>query len=264
MRRAPSQAKQKKPPAQREEKYYGVAACRGLWRKRARDIIRIYLTAERVPEFSDLLKWAAQQRKAYHIVTDEDMERLTRSEHHQGICLLTLERAVYAFADWWQEKSRARPAASLLVYLDGVENPHNLGAIVRTCAHFGVGAVLGDAAQLPRLSPSAYRVAEGGAEFVDMVGLDNPAAQLGVLRKAGYELLAAHAAPGANSLFAYKFAAHCVLILGAELTGVSPMLARLSSQGIQIPGTGQVESLNVSTAAAIIIGEYHRQRAPVA
>ncbi|MDH4275206.1 MAG: tRNA/rRNA methyltransferase [Gammaproteobacteria bacterium] len=246
-------------PTRREEKYYGVAACHALWKARAQDIIRVYIHQDLLSEFGPLLKWAAQHRKAYHIVSEEDLERLTRAEHHQGICLLALEREVWSFDTWRKSPAAQSPTNPLLVYLDGVENPHNLGAIVRTCAHFGVSAILGEHLRLPRMSASACRVAEGGAEYVTMVTLERPSHQLGELRNAGYQLCAVHAAPGAKSVYTHGFTARSVLMLGAEQTGISSAIQRVADLSIQIPGSGLVESLNVSVAAAIIISEYHRQ-----
>src|SRR5512139_4104022 len=79
-------------PAVRELKYYGTAACRALWQQRPDDVIRIYIDQALIKPFADLLKWAAAHRKAYHIVTGEELEKITESIHHQGICLLAREK----------------------------------------------------------------------------------------------------------------------------------------------------------------------------
>src|SRR3569623_1613094 len=76
----------------KELKYYGTASCLALWQRRPHDVIRIYLEQERVPQFAAVLKWAAAQRKAYHIVSAADLERLTESIHHQGVCVLAREQ----------------------------------------------------------------------------------------------------------------------------------------------------------------------------
>ncbi len=254
----------------REVKYYGLAACLAIWRSRPADIIRIYLEQSRLGDCADMLRWAAQQRKAYHVVAAEDLERLTESVHHQGICLLAVERPPLPVRKFQQQLAQHN-GALLLVYLDGVENPHNLGAILRSCAHFGLPYLLGDANQLPRLSASTCRVAEGGAEHVHMVADRSAPALLRELAQAGFHLIGTSvAAAGGGSgetaaaaktceLFSYTFPARSVLIMGAEVSGISPGSRRLAQSLLRIPGSGAVESLNVSVAFAVIAAEFYRQ-----
>ncbi|OGT22104.1 MAG: hypothetical protein A2V90_04195 [Gammaproteobacteria bacterium RBG_16_57_12] len=249
--------KDRSPGKIREVKYYGTAACQALWQQRPHDVIRIYIEEGRVPLFSAMLKWAAAQRKAYHIVTAQDLEKVTESVHHQGICILARARATVLFADLIRNvRQKKRP--QLLVYLDGVENPHNLGAILRTCAHFGVRHVLGPALRLPQLSPSACRVAEGGAEYVDLVYLDDPVKQLHELKRSGFSVIATSVAHGA-SVYNCSFSANVVLVLGSEVEGISAQLLHEADARLQIPGSGDVESLNVSVACAVLISEFYRQ-----
>lgn len=243
----------------REIKYYGVNACLALWRQRPHDVIRIYIEEALVPRFAPMLRWAAQAKKAYHIVPREDLERITESTHHQGVCVLAVERPRSTFRDMLRSvESNDEPM--LLVYLDGVENPHNLGAITRGCAHFGVPYVLGDATCLPNLSPSACRVAEGGAEHVTMVALDKPLQQLQTLKTLGFELAAATVGRG-RDLFRHRYRPRTVLVLGAEDTGVSKSIVRVTDATLTIPGMPVVESLNVSAACAVFTAEYFRQSA---
>lgn len=250
---------QQAPGSERKElKYYGTAACLALWRRRPQDVIRIYLEEGLIPQFSTMLKWAAEKRRAYHVVTAEDLERLTQSIHHQGICLLAKEHTTLSF-DEWQPLIRHESGPQVLVYLDGVENPHNLGAILRSCAHFGIRFVLGMENRLPKLSPSACRVAEGGAEEVMLVYLKQPLRQLSQLRENGFELLATAAGKG-SSLYNHAFRDKTLVILGNEAEGINPALFQASDKLLHIPGSGEVESLNVSVAFGIIAGEIYRQR----
>jgi TrmH RNA methyltransferase len=254
----PTRSAAPRKPSARELKYYGTAACRALWQQRPDDVIRIYIEQSLIKHFSDLLKWAAAHRKAYHIVTGEELEKITESVHHQGICLLARDKPHSTFSALLKTlKTDQQP--QLLAYLDGVENPHNLGAIVRSCAHFGIRHILGEAGKLPRLSPSACRVAEGGAEFVELVSLDKPLDQLKQLQQLGFSLLATAMQRG-HDLYHYDFPARTVLIFGAEEHGVSQAMFKAADATLHIPGSGHVESLNVSVAFALIAGENYRQR----
>lgn len=241
----------------KELKYYGIAACLALWQKRPNDVIRIYVTEANLKTCSALLKWAAATRRAYHIVADDDLERLTESIHHQGICLLALEPESISFAQCQREIEQRRDGI-LIGYLDGVENPHNLGAIIRTCAHFGIEYLLGEAGKLPKLSPSACRVAEGGAEHVKLVALSDRNRALTELKKLGFVILTT-AADG-EPVYEKPMPQRTLLVMGAEQTGVSSAMRKLADATIKIPGTGQVESLNVSVAFAILAAEYARQQ----
>ncbi len=243
--------------SRKELKYYGVAACLALWQKRPDDVIRIYVTEQTLKSFSALLKWAATTRRAYHIVSNEDLERLTESIHHQGICLLAREPESVSFAQCKAALSQRRDAV-LVGYLDGVENPHNLGAIVRTCAHFGIEYLLGEAGRLPKLSPSACRVAEGGAEHVKLVPVNEVNRTLTELKKLDFAILTT-AADG-KAVYATALPKRTLLVMGAEQSGVSATLRKQADATIKIPGSGLVESLNVSVAFAIIAAEFMRQQ----
>lgn len=244
--------------ARREIKYYGIAACMALWERRSHDIIRVYIEEPLIPKFTPLLRWTATKRKAYHIVGSDDLERLTESIHHQGICILARERSPLEFDDLLG-LVREDQGRQLMVYLDGVENPHNFGAILRTCAHFGVRFILGADSHLPKLSGAACRVAEGGAEQIGLVQLRHPVNQLRQLQELGFQLLATAGARG-RSLYQHSFTPRTLLVMGAESHGISSNLFQLVQQVVKIPGSGTVESLNVSVAFAVCASEYYRQQ----
>ena len=245
-------------PVRRELKYYGIAACLALWERRPHDIIRVYLEEPLIPKFTPLLRWAAGKRKAYHIVGSDDLERLTDSIHHQGICVLAREPSPLEFSDLLG-LLREDQGRQLLVYLDGVENPYNLGAIVRSCAHFGTRFILGAEGRLPKLSGAACRVAEGGAEQIATVLLRHPARHLRQLQELGFQLVATAGGRG-DSLYRHRFAPRTLLIMGAEQHGISAPVFDLAQHTLKIPGSGQVESLNVSVAFAVCASEYYRQQ----
>jgi TrmH RNA methyltransferase len=240
-----------------EEKYHGLRACEALFARRPDDIIRVYLNEERGRYFSDLLRWCSQNRKGYQIVEDDNLERITGSIHHEGIAILAKEYRRWGSNDlirWVEEKRLSGP----LLYLDGVQNPHNLGSILRTSAHFGVGAILGQRGDLPPLSPAAVRVAEGGAEFVPTYGLTNSIADLEALKEFGFRMVATSSHHG-EPIYTMPLTRRVVLILGSEGEGVSPPVEALADTLVQIPGTGKVESLNVAMATGILLSEVWRK-----
>ncbi len=241
---------------QKEIKYYGFHSCLALFKARKESIIRIYLHESNLKAFKPILKWCSENKKAYHIISNDELEKVTTSVHHEGVCILAKELALEQWENALQQITKQKERCCLL-YLDGVQNPHNIGSIVRTAAHFGIPYILGEKNKLLALSPSAYRIAKGGAEFVKLVAIDKPIEALKTLKKKGF-LLATTSSHGGTSLYKYKFPSHTVIIMGHESDGVSKDLFSLASEKIQIPGTGFVESLNVSVATALCLSEFSR------
>lgn len=236
-----------------------MRACESLFARRPGDIVRVYVTARRKPTFAKLLEFCVRERKGFQIVDEENLERLTGSLHHEGIAILARAVGRLDLAGLLHGIERGTITGPLL-YLDGVQNPHNLGSILRTAAHFGVGAVIGAAGELPPLSAAAVRVAEGAAEHVPVVAVAAPGADLTRLKKVGYELVAT-TSHGGEPLWAAPLAdaGKLVLVLGSEGEGVSRGVFKTCDRTVQIPGTGVVESLNVSVACGIVLAEVRRR-----
>lgn len=246
------------PDQTRQElKFYGFHACLGLWKSRPDDIVRVYIEQRHVKEAGLLLRWCASKAKAYHIVSAEEMEKVSGSVHHEGLCILAKELANVPYSDFI-EAVRATQAPMSLLYLDGVQNPHNIGSIMRVCAHFGVPYILGARASLTKVSPSTYRIAQGGAECVKLVPLDDVKIAFQKLEKLGF-IPVASSSRGGKSLYAHSFAPRTLLIMGSESEGVKSALLKSAKETLLIPGSGLIESLNVSVATGLFLGEYYRQ-----
>jgi len=241
-----------------EEKYHGLRACEALFARRPQDIIRVYLAEERRRHFAALLGHCAKARLGFQVVAAENLARLSGSTHHEGIVILARAYPRWGIPELLREIDERRLTGPLL-YLDGVENPHNLGAILRTAAHFGTAAVLGAGGVLPPLSPAAVRVAEGAAEYVPVCDLADPRADLLQLKKRGFRIVATSSHRG-SPLSPETLGGKIVLVLGSEGEGVSKPIVSLADTAIQILGTGAVESLNVSVACGILLQEAWKGR----
>jgi TrmH RNA methyltransferase len=242
----------------REHKVAGQNACRALFLRRPDDIRRVYVTEQTLPLFKDVLKACAERRIAYHVKTDDDLDQIAETVHHDGVLFLArrqTEGDVDALLAW---VDRLHPAQrAVLVLLQGVKNPHNLGAILRVCAHFGVPFCLraGDTAEL---SPAAMRTAEGGAEFTRVVDVGDGADVLSALRGRGFSVLAtsSHATLG---LGRSPLPPRVVVLFGSEGEGLSRSLLALADDTIAIPGSGALESLNVACASSVVLWELWKQ-----
>lgn len=236
-----------------EMKVYGRHAALKVFEKRPEDIIRAYITQDGVFEFRDLMKFLAAEKLAYHIVEKEELDAITKATHHENICLLIKTRKEPSIKEMLAGKGR-----QLILCLEEVENPHNLGAILRSAAHFGVTGLLYEAKVPVAYSGAAMRTAEGGAESVPSLHISTWQETLELAKKHNFKTFATSSHEG-NALFDIEFPEKTLLFLGAEKEGLSKALTKKMDQLISIPGTGNVESLNVSTATASILTEWFRQ-----
>lgn len=258
-RRVPegAEAPRPRPPRNDDEvRLFGLNAVRATFAARPGDLRKLWLLAERLGDMREVVAYCVANRRGYTVVDAGELERVAGTQHHEGVVMAVRrpeERALSTFL-------RDLPAGPCqLLWLDGVGNPHNFGAILRSAAHFGVAAVL-----LPKDSPlalsgAAVRVAEGGAEAVPLVRLgrsDNAAQQLQGL---GFQLLAT-VVRGGEDVYALPLPERCVWVLGAEGEGLDLALAAACSRRVGIPGSGRVESLNVASATAVLLAEWCRQR----
>ena len=253
---APREERPAAGSARDELRLYGLNAVQAVFAKRAEAIRKVYLTESRIQALKPLLAWCVKQRVGYRVVEEGDMDRLAASTHHEGVVADVRKVEPLPMADWLRALPDGQPVAAL--WLDGVGNPHNFGAILRSAAHFGVAGIL-----LPRdstlaISGAAARVAEGGAEQVPLVRMgqtDNAAAQL---RNAGFSL-AATVVRGGDDLFAAKLPQRLVYVMGAEGEGMDARLAAACDARLSIPGTGAVESLNVAAATAVFLAQWKQR-----
>jgi TrmH RNA methyltransferase len=198
-----------------------------------------------------------KHRLGYRVVEDGDLDRLTSSRHHEGVCFEMLRSPPLDLAQLLALQS-ASPASSLLLWLDGVGNPHNLGALLRSAAHFGAGGVIVPEQSQLDVSGAAARVAEGAAEIVPLARAPAIPRARDMLLAAGYALAATVPRRG-TSLYAARLPARIVLVFGAEGEGMSDALIEAADLKLTIPGRGTIESLNVAASVAVVLGEYWRQ-----
>lgn len=251
----PQTARPVKSVHEDEIKVYSQNACRVLFQQRPDAVIRLYVSDKMAAKFADVMKYLAATKKAYHIVDDAELEKVSASTHHGGIVMLVKRKPIQSLAQYLQQKGRKKDC---LMAFDGVSNAHNLGAITRSCAHFGVGGIIMKQPELLQ-SGAALRTAEGGGEFVDGLSCDNLPLALQLCKEAGYTLITT-SSHGGSSLYNTVLPAKVVVVFGEEMFGVSQNVAKSADIALQIPGSGKVESLNVSVAASLILGEWYRQQ----
>lgn len=239
-----------------ELRLYGLNAVLALFERRPQALRKLYLAEAMIPRLQPLLKWCVANRVGYRVVEEGDLNKLAATTHHEGVVADVLRAPMLELGTWLDGLPAGKPVLAL--WLDGVGNPHNFGAILRSAAHFGVAGLLLPPGATLALSGAAARVAEGGAEAVPLVRLPELPQAMAQLRQAGFGL-AATLVEGGDNLFASTLPARLVYVMGAEGEGMDRDLAQDCDLQVSIPGSGAVESLNVASATAVLLSHWYAQ-----
>ncbi|EJJ6641379.1 tRNA/rRNA methyltransferase [Salmonella enterica] len=236
-----------------ETRVYGENACQALFQSRPDAIVRAWFIQSVTPRFKEALRWMAANRKAYHVVDEAELAKASGTEHHGGVCFLIKKRNGTTVKQWVKQAADQ----DCVLALEDVANPHNLGGMMRSCAHFGVkGVVVQDAAVLE--SGAAIRTAEGGAEHVQPITGESIVDVLDDFRQAGYTVVTTSSDRG-QALFSTTLPEKMVLVLGREYDFLPEAAREPGDLCVKINGTGNVESLNVSVATGVLLAEWWRQ-----
>lgn len=248
-------------PARDEVKLCGLAAVRARFARDPGSIQRLFFdhaTGQRVGVICRVL---AQAKKIYRQVEPAELERIAGSIHHGGIVAVVapppLRAPTIDEARTWVQRRET------VLLLDRIGNAHNLGAIARTAAFFGVRqVVIPDHPGAARPGDAAFRVAEGGLEHITVWLTKDLAGFLKVLAEAGFEVIGAATRGGRpDTTRPGRHAKSIALVLGNEELGLAPETAAACTRLVTVPGSGKVESLNVSVAAAVLMWELCVRRA---
>ncbi|WP_404380229.1 TrmH family RNA methyltransferase [Caenispirillum salinarum] len=243
-----------KPGAARDViRITGLPAVAAVFERDPDRVERLFFLSEVAGKTGPWSQRMAQRRKPYRIVEEDELARVAGTVLHGGIVAVCRPREPEVFnvaqaAEWARDR---RP----LVILDGVGNPHNLGAIVRTMAFFGLDRlVISDHPGQAGLSESAHRVAEGGLEWVTLYRAAGLPAVLRDLR-AHYHVvgtaLSDKPSPSVADLKAGK--RPVAVVLGNEEHGLPRDTQKACESILTLSGSGRVQSLNVAATAAILI-----------
>src|ERR1700742_3717472 len=187
--------------------------------------------------------------------TRDQLTKLARTEAHQGVVAIVRERQFLDLDDLLKGNKRDR----LLLALDGVEDPQNLGALLRTAEGAGVDGVVVTERRSAPLSPVAVKASAGAAEHVKIARVVNLSRALEQLKEHNIWCVGLDER-GTMSYDQFDFTSNCVLVLGREGAGLHDLVRRHCDHLLSIPMAGKVASLNVSVAGAVVLYEAARQR----
>lgn len=204
-----------------------------------------------------ILQKLRQKKIKVFVKNKEFFDKIAKDSRHQGIVGAIRSFEYTPFERMIKKCQGCRKP--LLVLLDGIEDPHNFGAIIRSCEAFSVdGIIVSKHASCP-LNATVAKVSTGTIANMDIAQVNNLTQTLKELKKMGYWIYAAEANQGVD----YKTLSYdgpSVLVVGSEGFGISRLIKEQADFNVFIPMTGKVNSLNVSVATAILVSEMARNK----
>ena len=189
-------------------------------------------------------------------LTREELDRAANTNTHQGVIAVTSGKQ-YADVDLLLEKRKGEH--SFLVVLDGIEDPHNLGALIRTADGAGVDGVLIPERRAVGLTGTVVKASAGASEHLPIARVTNISRTLDEIKERNVWTVGLDER-GSQSYTDLDYKMHCAIVLGAEGKGLHDLVRRRCDFLVSIPMSGQVRSLNVSVAGAVVMYEVARQR----
>src|SRR5947209_5655557 len=189
----------------------------------------------------------------------DELTRLARTHAHQGALAIVRERSFLALEDLLARPSQPGSEHRFFLALDGVEDPHNLGALLRTAEGAGVDGVILPERRSAPVSATVAKTSAGASEHVQIARVTNLVRALEQMKQANIWVLGLDER-GSPDYSDFDFKTDCVLVLGREGAGLHDLVKRTCDHLLRIPMAGQVSSLNVSVAGAVVMYEALRQR----
>jgi 23S rRNA (guanosine2251-2'-O)-methyltransferase len=231
------------------EQVYGRRAVREALRGR-REVLELWAT-DRAQKAESWLR--ELERPRVHTKLERDLSEAAGTRDHQGV-LAWCEP--YRYADGWELATVERP---LLACLDQVTDPRNLGAVIRSAEGAGATGVVVPAHGAATVTPVVSHASAGAVEHLPVAVVPNLARYLGEVKRGDLWVFGA-VGDGAKPMWETDLSGGVALVFGAEGKGLRPLVRRTCDEVVSIPMEGNVESLNVSVAAALLLYEAKRQR----
>jgi 23S rRNA (guanosine2251-2'-O)-methyltransferase len=242
---------------------YGVHPVRELLRAGGQGVTEVWLAAgiERGGVFADLTRLARAAGAKVREAPRQKLDRLAGTDRHQGAVAVVAD---YRYRDLGDllEIARAEGRPPLLVVLDGIEDPQNLGAIVRSAHALGAHGVVIPRDRAAGVTPAAAKASAGAVEHCPVARVTNIVQALESLKESGVWTVATDPRAG-EELCRVDLTLPTALVIGSEGRGLRPLVRRTCDRAAFISMQGRVASLNASASASIALYEASRQRHPV-
>ena len=229
--------------------------------KAGRPINRVMIsrTAQRHSTIADIIQRARGEGIPVEFVDEQVIRTHSVTPAHQGVIAYTAAKDYVALEDLI-EKTLAKREPALYCVIDGIEDPQNLGAILRTADASGFHGIIIRTRRAVGLTPVVAKVSAGAIEYVPVARVANITQALEALKKAGVWVVGIDMG-GKQDYTKVDYRGHIALVVGGEGKGVSDLVKKRCDILARIPMSGKIGSLNASVAAALVMYEAYRQRA---
>jgi len=239
---------------------YGKNACEALFQSDRINRINKILISQNIKKdtkISNIIKLAVDNKIPVQYVPKEKLSTMT-TQVHQGViaCISPIQ---YTDLEDILENIKDKQENSLIIMLDGVQDPHNLGAIIRTAKCAGADAVIIPKRNSSLVTSTVEKCSAGAVSLIPIVQVTNLNNAIDLLKEHGFWAYAAEA-DGAESYTKVKYNTNTLFVLGGENQGVSKLTRQKCDVAIKINMKGEFNSLNVSNAAGILMFEFLRQQ----
>lgn len=206
----------------------------------------------------EILSLARDKGVVIHEVPRAKLDALAGELNHQGVVGMMSVAPIVTLDDIY-EQVQARGAEALLIVVDQIQDPQNLGAIIRVAGAVGADAVIMPNRNTAPLTPAVRKASAGSTEHVPLATVPNLAQGIEIIKKWGIFVYAAD--PEGDTLYTQgDFRGPTAIVIGAEDKGIRPLVQKRCDQSIRLPMQGQVASLNAAAACAVLAFEVIRQR----
>lgn len=239
------------------EVLYGLHPVEEAVRAGGRRLEYVLIARERSARLQALTEMCQTAGVRVSFESKEQLTRIARTDAHQGVVAAMRERRFLTVEDLLATPGRFD--RRFFLALDGVEDPHNLGALLRSADGSGVDGVLLPERRSAPITGVVAKTSAGASEHVPVARVTNLVRALEQMKKANVWVLGLDER-GSPDYSDFDFNADCVLVLGSEGTGLHELVKRTCDHLLRIPMEGSVSSLNVSVAGAVVMYEALRQR----
>src|SRR5579862_7222897 len=207
----------------------------------------------------EIVQLARAQNIPVRFEVRSQLDRLAASRDHQGVVAIAAARPPATLESLLEQANKSKGQIGLIVLLDGVEDPHNLGAIIRTSLAAGAHGVVIPERRAAGLTDTVARASAGAIEHLPIAKVTNLVRSMEELKEAGYWLIGLDE-NGDKSYTEVDYTSPVGIVLGGEGKGLHDLTRKRCDFVVSLPTTGPVKSLNVSVAAGVVLFEVLRQR----
>lgn len=244
----------------KHEYYYGIHSVETLLELEPERVLTLFTLKERDnARLKRILQLAEPFGISIQQTSRDRLDKMAGLPYHQG--LVAVVRALPTLREKDLDQLLSEKPDALLLVLDQITDPHNLGACIRTAAAMGIHAVIVPRDKSASLTPTARKISAGGAEKVKFIQVNNLAKTLAHIKENfAYKVVGTFIDEQAIEIQKANLTGKIVIIVGAEDTGIRPIIQAQCDEKVFIPMSGALQSLNVSVATGMTLYEMFRQR----